>query len=78
MTGGKSCVVCKIVGLLVGLGALNWGLYGLFQTDLVASVFGLMTPGAKVVYAIVGLAGILKLVSLCKCCPCQKGSCETK
>lgn len=78
MTGGKSCVVCKIVGLLVGLGALNWGLYGLFQTDLVASIFGLMTPAAKVVYTIVGLAGLLRLVSLVKCCPCQKGSCSTK
>ena len=77
MTGGKDCVVCKIVGLLVGLGALNWGLYGVFGIDLVAKVFGLMTGTARVVYALVGVAGLLKLISLVKCCPCQ-GSCESK
>ncbi len=78
MTGGKSCIVCKLVGLLVGIGALNWGLVGLFQRDLVASLLGNMTTGARVVYGIIGLAGLLKLLSLVKCCPCQKGSCEKK
>ncbi len=77
MTGGKSCAVCKIVGVLVGLGALNWGLVGIFNVDLVAKFLGSMTPGAKVVYALIGLAGLLKLISLVKCCPCQT-SCETK
>ena len=79
MTEGKACVVCKLVGLLVGLGALNWGLVGLFQVDLVARLLGDMTGPARVVYAIIGLAGLLKLVSLVKCCPCtSKGSCSTK
>ena len=72
MTGGKSCVVCKIVGLLVGIGALNWGLVGLFQVDLVANLLGNMTGPARVVYGLIGLAGVLKLISLVKCCPCQK------
>ena len=79
MTGGKSCCgVCKVVGLLVGLGALNWGLVGLFNLDLVAKVLGEMSGAARVVYGLIGLAGVLKLVSLVKCCPCQKGTCETK
>lgn len=78
MTGGKSCIVCKIVGLLVGLGAVNWGLVGLWNVDLVARVFGVMTGPAKVVYALIGVAGVLKLLSLVKCCPCQKGACESK
>lgn len=78
MTGGKCCGVCKVVGLLVGIGALNWGLVGLFQVDLVAKVLGDMTGAARAVYTIIGIAGLLKLVSLVKCCPCQKGSCESK
>ena len=78
MTGGKSCVVCKLVGVLVGLGALNWGLVGLFQVDLVAKLLGDMTGAAKAVYILIGTAGVLKLLSLVKCCPCQKGGCETK
>ena len=78
MTSGKSCCgVCKIVGLLVGIGALNWGLVGIFQLDLVAQVFGSMTPVARGIYAVIGIAGLLKLISLVKCCPCQ-GSCESK
>lgn len=81
MTGGKgACLVCKIVGLLVAVGALNWGLVGLMQLDLVAKLLGEMTTAARVVYGLIGLAGILKLISLFKCCPCQGsgGSCETK
>lgn len=78
MTGGKDCGVCKIVGLLVGIGALNWGLVGIFQVDLVAKLLGMMTPAARIVYGLIGVAGLLKLLSLVKCCPCQRGSGEAK
>lgn len=46
--------------VLVIVGALNWGLVGFFQFDLVAALFG--GSGAllsRIVYALVGLAGIL-------------------
>ena len=78
MTGGKSCAVCKIVGLLVGLGALNWGLVGIFQVDLVSRLLGEMSTPARVVYGLIGVAGLIKLISLVKCCPCQREGCETK
>lgn len=71
MTGG-SCAVCKIVGVLVAVGALNWGLVGLFQVDLVARLLGEMTTGSRVVYALIGLAGVLALLSFAKVCPCQR------
>ena len=79
MSGGKSCGVCKIVGLLVGIGALNWGLVGIFNMDLVARLLGEMTTASRVAYGVIGVAGLLKLVSLVKCCPCgsDKG-CGTK
>lgn len=80
MTSGN-CGVCKVVGVLVGLGALNWGLAGVFGLDLVATTLGAGTGLAKIVYGIIGLAGALKLVSLVKCCPCCKpagGSCGSK
>ena len=72
MTGGKSCGICKIVGLLVGIGALNWGLVGIFQVDLVAKLLGEMTGPARAVYGLIGVAGVLKLLSLVKVCPCQR------
>ena len=78
MTTGKACGVCKIVGVLVILGALNWGLVGIFQVDLVARLLGDMTGASRAVYGLIGVAGILKVLSFFKCCPCQRGSCETK
>lgn len=45
--------------ILVIIGALNWGLIGLFQFDLVASIFGGMsTVVSRIIYTLVGLAGI--------------------
>ena len=78
MTSGKSCGVCNVVGLLVGLGALNWGLVGIFQVDLVAKLLGDMTGPARVVYGLIGVAGLIKLISLVKCCPCSRERGETK
>lgn len=49
----------KLVLLLVIIGALNWGAIGLFQFDIVATIFG--GQGAiisRIIYALVGLAGI--------------------
>jgi uncharacterized membrane protein YuzA (DUF378 family) len=46
--------------LLVIVGAVNWGLVGLFQVDLVAALFGGQSaPLSRVVYALVGLAGVV-------------------
>ncbi len=46
--------------ILVILGALNWGLVGLFQIDLVAALCGGPSAVAsRAVYVIVGLAGLM-------------------
>ncbi len=45
--------------ILIIIGALNWGLIGLFQFDLVAALFGGMSGViSRVVYTLVGLAGL--------------------
>lgn len=44
--------------LLVVIGAINWGLIGFFQFDLVAAIFGTMSAVTRVIYALVGLAGL--------------------
>ncbi len=75
MTGGKCCGICKLVGLLVGIGALNWGLIAVANFNLVERLLGDMTMPAKIVYGVIGLAGLVKLVSLVKACPCAGGTC---
>jgi len=45
--------------ILVIIGALNWLLVGLFQFDLVAAIFGgQASVWARIIYSLVGLAGI--------------------
>ena len=45
--------------ILIIIGALNWGLVGIFQLDLVAAIFGGMSGVvSRIIYTIVGLAGI--------------------
>jgi uncharacterized membrane protein YuzA (DUF378 family) len=49
--------------LLVIVGGLNWGLVGLFQFDLVASLFGgQAAPVARLVYVLVGLSALWQIV----------------
>lgn len=43
---------------LVIVGAINWGLIGFFQFDLVAFLFGDMSWLSRIVYALVGISGL--------------------
>jgi len=49
--------------ILLVIGGLNWLLVGLFEFDLVAAIFGPMSPASRVVYVLVGLAAIWTLIS---------------
>jgi len=53
--------------VLMIVGSVNWGLVGVLNLDLVAAIFGTMTPAARVVYALVGLAGIYGILLAAKC-----------
>lgn len=74
--GSCCCPVCKIAGLLVVIGAVNWGLVGALNYNLVSSLLGAGSTGEKIVYILVGVAGILKLLSCFIACPCAK-KCDT-
>ena len=51
-------VLNTIVLALVIIGAVNWGLIAVFSFDLVAWLFGNMTMLSRLVYGLVGLAGL--------------------
>jgi uncharacterized membrane protein YuzA (DUF378 family) len=53
-----------IAFVLVLIGAINWGLVGLFRFDLVATILGDMTIPARVVYSVVGISAIYVLILL--------------
>ena len=43
------------------IGAINWGLVGLFDIDLVASLFGMQTMLTRAVYTIVAICGLVNI-----------------
>lgn len=44
---------------LVIIGALNWLLIGIFDFDLVATLFGTMSILSRIIYSLVGISGII-------------------
>lgn len=44
--------------ILLVIGGLNWGLVGAANFDLVATIFGELSPLSRLVYVIVGLAAL--------------------
>jgi len=61
----------KVAHVLLLIGGLNWGLYGLFQFDLVERLLGNMPVFANAVYVLVGLSAVYSLFSCCgggSCC----------
>lgn len=46
---------------LVIIGAVNWGLIGIFKVDLVNLLFGNMTWISRIIYTLVGLSGLYLL-----------------
>jgi uncharacterized membrane protein YuzA (DUF378 family) len=50
--------------ILVIVGGLNWGLVGAFQFDLVQAILGAIPVLARIVYVLVGLAGLYTIYYL--------------
>lgn len=50
--------------ILVLVGALNWGLVGLFDFDLVAKIFGEMSTLSRLVYILVGLSAVILPITI--------------
>lgn len=57
----------KISFLLVIIGAINWGLIGLFNFNLVGAIFGEPAPIiARIIYILICIAGLNMILTLIK------------
>ncbi|MFJ8355303.1 DUF378 domain-containing protein [Bacillus paramycoides] len=57
----------RIALVFTVIGAVNWGLIGFFQFDLVAAIFGGQNAAlARIIYGIVGISGLINLGLLFK------------
>lgn len=64
------CGVHCISWILVIIGALNWGLVGFFNLNLINLIFGSVSWLERIIYALMGLAAIVMLFDK-KCTKCS-------
>ena len=51
-------IIDKIALVLIIIGAINWGLIGVFKFNLVDTLFGTMSLLSRIVYTLVGVSGL--------------------
>ena len=61
-----------IAMVLLIVGGLNWGLIGLFNYDLVASLFGTQSSVSRLVYVLVGLSALYSIYTSSKMASSQQ------
>ena len=54
-------VLYYIALTIVIIGAINWLLIGIFSFDLVATIFGSMSVISRIIYALVGVCGLISI-----------------
>ena len=56
----------KVTLIFTIIGALNWGLIGFFNFNLVESLFGVQSAITRIIYAIVGICALINIGLLFK------------
>lgn len=51
----------KVALVFTIIGAVNWGLIGIADFDLVATIFGNMTLISRIIYTVVGVCGLINI-----------------
>lgn len=51
----------KVALIFIIIGAINWGLIGLFDFNLVETLFGADNVMTRIVYVLVGISGIIDI-----------------
>lgn len=57
-------ILQKVALVFTVIGAINWGLIGFFDFNLVTTIFGDGSTLTRIVYMIVGIAGIINIYTL--------------
>ena len=54
-------ILQKIALAFTIIGAINWGLIGLLDFNLVSAIFGVDTILSRIIYTLVGIAGLINI-----------------
>ncbi len=66
MPTNKLSMLEMIAMILMIIGGLNWGLVGIMDVDLVASILGAGSLLSRIVYVLVGLSAIYVAITMPK------------
>ena len=55
-------IVQKIAITFTIIGAINWGLVGIFNFNLVDYIFGAGSVVSRIIYTVVALAGLVNII----------------
>lgn len=61
-------VINGIVLALIVIGAINWGLVGLFNFNLVTFIFAKAAVVSRIIFTLVGIAGLWSLTFFARLC----------
>lgn len=59
-------ILQKVALVLTIIGAITWGLIGIFDFNIVATIFGDKTVLTRIIYSLVGVAGLINIYLLFK------------
>lgn len=65
-----------ITSILLIIGGLNWGLIGLFEFNLVDTIFGHATAIDRIIYILVGLSAVYRIFLCTSCCKSEDSCCK--
>jgi len=51
----------KVALIFTIIGAINWGLIGIFDFNLVSAIFGEASMLSRIIYTIVGITGLINI-----------------
>lgn len=60
-------ILTMVAWILLIIGALNWGLVGATDIDLIAKIFGAGTLISRLIYILIGLSGIYGIYVMATC-----------
>lgn len=65
----------QIAYVLLLIGGLNWGVYGIARYDVVDALFGSIPMIAGIIYVLVGLSAVYIIINKYILCTCHKDAC---
>ena len=71
----SKCIDYTTLTIII-IGAINWGLIGLFEFNLVTFILGDMTILARFVYTFIGISAIVSAMFMHSCDKGETHSCE--